>query len=126
MNYLTLAYQYLIKNKTNVIIYIVLILLIIGIIRNSSLKATNNECEIEIVRLKSKIDSLENSKKFSDKLVELNTQILESTNQQIIKKKEDYEKRIAQLDTADIELNYERNLRTIKDYMVDREKYRIK
>jgi hypothetical protein len=126
MNYLILAYQYLIKNKTNVIIYIVLILLIIGIIRNSSLKATNNECEIEIVRLKSKIDSLENSKKFSDKLVELNTQILESTNQEIIKKKEDYEKRIAQLDTTDIELNYERNLRTIKEYMADREKYRIK
>jgi 7-cyano-7-deazaguanine synthase in queuosine biosynthesis len=126
MNYITIAWEFLTKNKTNTIIYAVLIILILGIIRNSTLKTKNSDCQIEIVKLQSKIDSLENSKKFSDKVVEINTQILESTNQEIIKKKDELEKRIAKLDTTDIELNYERNLRTIKEYLEDRKRYNLK
>ena len=108
------------KIRTETKVYLVIVLLLVIFIFFE--RERYDKLELKVSESKSQIDSLNLQHTLSDKIVELNMEILQETNKNLIKKKEKYEDKISTLDSIDLEHRYEENLRTIREYIEDRER----
>ena len=108
------------KIRTETKVYLVIVLLLIIFIFFE--RKRYGKLELKVSESKSQIDSLNLQHTLSDKIVELNMEILQETNKNLIKKKEKYEDKVSTLDSIDLEHRYEENLRTIREYIEDRER----
>lgn len=108
----------------NISLYVVIIGMSVAIYFIQKSKIDKVKLENKV--LVSQVDSLKKDKEYTNKLVDLNTEVLSEKNKSLIEKKEEYEKKISVLDTTDTELNYQKNLLTIKEYLRDRKRFNIK
>lgn len=99
-----------------IILFSVFILIIVFRKQISELKDSNE-------KRKETIDSLHRSNEYVEKLSEFQLELLENENKGLKIESEKYEEQLDTLISSDVYGTYEENLRTIKQYLKDRDRY---